>query len=268
MRTSTRLVIAFDDVGDGEPALVCLPGWCSNRTVFRPMLPRLARGHRTVALDWRDHGGSERPAADYTTDDLVDDAIAVLDESGVGRAVPVALSHAGWAAIEMRRRLGPERVPGMVLLDWMVLGPPPPFVAALAALQDPRRWESTRAELFRMWSTGTDLPALDAHIGEMAEYGFDTWARAGREIAARFESAGSPVAALERIDPPCPTLHVYAQPADDALLAAQVAYAGVHPWFAVHRLDAKSHFPMFEVPDDLSEVIEAFVAALPAASAR
>jgi len=35
------------------------------------------------------------------------------------------------------------------------------------------------------------------------------------------------------------------------------------PWFSAHRLDARSHFPMFEVPEDMVAAIEAFVGSLP-----
>lgn len=262
MQTQASPRIAFDDVGDGDLALLFLPGWCANRTVFRGLLPLAARHRRAVALDWRGHGGSARPGGDYTTTDLADDALAVAEQAGVRTVVPVGLSHAGWVAIELRRRLGPARVPGIVLLDWMFLGPPPPFLEALAALQDQVRWQTVRSQLFATWTTGVDLPALDAHIAEMAGYGFDTWARSGREIAAQFAAGQSPARALERLDPPCPTLHIYAQPADDAVLAAQQAYARSHPWFQVQRLAAASHFPMFEVPGDLTAAIEDFTNGL------
>ncbi len=140
----------------------------------------------------------------------------------------------------------------------MFLGPTPPFMETLDGLQDRARWEAVRGELFRSWVTDLDLPALYAHIGEMAEYGFDTWARAAREIAARFAAEGSPAAALEGLEPPCPTLHVYAQPPDDDVLGPQEAYARTHPWFRVHRLEARTHFPMFEIPERLAAVIEDF----------
>jgi pimeloyl-ACP methyl ester carboxylesterase len=256
--TSTAVRIAFDDVGDGEPALFFLPGWCANRTAFRWLLEPAGRHRRALALDWRGHGGSERLADDYATDDLVDDAAAVIEASGAGAVVPVGLSHGGWVAVELRRRLGAARVPGMVLLDWVFPEPSAPFLEALRGLRDRDRWEAVRGEMFRSWVTDLDLPALYAHIGEMAEYGFDTWARAAREIGARFAAEGSPAAALERLEPSCPTLHVYAQPRDDDVLARQEAYARAHPWFRVRRLDARTHFPMFEIPGELAEVIEEF----------
>jgi pimeloyl-ACP methyl ester carboxylesterase len=189
-------------------------------------------------------------------------AAELLDELDARRVVPVGLSHAGWTAIELRRQLGPERVPGIVLLDWMVLGPPPGFLDALAALRREDGWEQVRAALFGLWTTGVDAPALHEYVASMGTYGADYWHRAGREIAAGFAAAGTPLAALTALDEPCPTLHVYAQPADDAVLAAQQAFAAEHDWFRVHRLDARSHFPMFEVPEEIARVVEDFLCGL------
>lgn len=137
-----------------------------------------------------------------------------------------------------------------------------PFLDALAAMQDPRSWKAVRSQLFAMWTEGVDIPALGDNVQEMAEYGFAMWARAGREIAATFAKNGSPVAALEGLDPPAPTLHLYAQPPDPAFLAAQQHYSGEHGWFEVRRLEAHGHFPMFEVPGEMAAAIEEFAATL------
>jgi len=263
MTTETDLArITYDDLGTGGPALLFLPGWCGDRTVFDPLLPRVTRHRRAISMDLRDHGESARTEADFGTGEVVDDAIAVIERTGVERVVPVGLSHAGWAAIEVRRRLGAERVPAIVLLDWMVLGPPPGFLDALAGLQQPQAWEQVRSALFAMWTTGIDVAPLHDYVAGMAGYGFRHWQRAGREIAAAFAAEDTPLAALERLDVPCPTLHLYAQPADDAVLAAQLAYGAEHPWFRVHRLAARSHFPMFEVPDEVAAAIEDFLCTL------
>lgn len=262
MHTATELRIAFDDIGDAGPALLFLPGWCGHRTVFRDLLPKSALHHRSIALDWRGHGGSDTPDGDFGNDDLVADALAVIERAGVDRVVPVGVAHAGWVALGVREALGAARVPGVVLVDWMVLGPPPGFLDALAGLQDRGAWESVRAGLFTMWTTGVNLPALDANIAEMATHGFADWARGAREIADQFTKYGSPLAALEQLQP-CPALHVYAQPADDGFLAAQRGYAEEHPWFDVERLDAKSHFPTLEVPASVADSIARFTRRLP-----
>ena len=65
--------------------------------------------HRTLAMDWRGHGGSAAASGDFGTQELVEDALAVIQASGAETVVPVAAAHAGWVAIELRRRLG-ERI--------------------------------------------------------------------------------------------------------------------------------------------------------------
>lgn len=262
MSASTSLRIAYDDLGSGGPALLFLPGWCGGREVFADLLGPAARARRVISLDWRGHGQSDQPAEDFGSAELVDDAVSLIDQLGVDAVVPVALSHAGWVAIELRRQLGSARVPGIALLDWMVLGPPPGFLDALGALQDPEAWEAVRGGLFSMWTEGVDVRALHEYVASMGGYGFAAWARAGREIAAQFASEPTPLEALARLAPPCPTIHLYAQPRDDGFLAAQQAFARQHPWFSVHRLDARSHFPMFEAPHAMVAVLEQFATGL------
>jgi pimeloyl-ACP methyl ester carboxylesterase len=259
--TTTTTPLAVTDLGTGGPALLFVPGWCGDRTVFDPLLGGAAQHRRVVSVDLPAHGGSPVPQGDFTAADVVDALVATVDGLDIDTVVPVGLSHAGWAAIELRRRLGAERVPGLVLMDWMVLGTPPGFDDALGGLQSPA-WADVRAGLTAMWLDGLDIPALTAFVESMKTYGQEHWTRAGREISAQFAAQPVPLAALEALQP-CPTLHVYAQPAADEVLAAQREYAATHPWFSVRRLDARSHFPMFEVPEEMVTTVESFVTSLP-----
>ena len=102
--------IAYDCSGQGELALLLLPGWCGPRTLFEPLMTRLD-GYRLLGLDWRGHGESKASDADFGTAELVEDALDVLEHAGVDRVVPVSAAHAGWVAIELRRRLGPSLYP-------------------------------------------------------------------------------------------------------------------------------------------------------------
>lgn len=257
--TRSGVAIAFDDRGRGEPALLCLPGWCVDRTAFGDLVPVCARARRILALDWRGHGESGPAREDFGDAALVEDALAVVQDSGARRVVPVALAHSGWVAMEVRRRLG-DRVPGLVLVDWLVLDPPPPFVGALAALQDPAKWRATRDQLFAMWLQGVDSLKVIRLVREvMGAYDAAMWARAGREIAGEYRRHGSPLTALAALRPPVPVRHLYAQPGDPGFLAAQEKFAAANPWFSVRKLDAKSHFPMLEVPREMAEAIESFV---------
>jgi pimeloyl-ACP methyl ester carboxylesterase len=255
------LRISYDDSGRGEPALLFMPGWCGSRAVFEQLASRCSTHRRTLALDWRGHGQSGSSQDDFGSDGLVEDALAVIEASGAERIVPAALAHAGWVAIELRRRLA-ERVPRLVFFDWIITEAPPPFLEALRALQDPERWEQTREELFSMWLHELNVPELTRYVREdMGSYGFEMWARAGREIQSAYTQAGSPLRALAALDPPVQALHLYAQPEDPGYLEAQRTFAAEHPWFSVRRLEARSHFPMLEVPDEMETVIEDFIAS-------
>ncbi len=249
--------IAYDDLGSGEPALVMLHGWCANRRQFNPLLPRV--GGRALAVDFRGHGASDPGTGAFGSQDLVEDTIAVIEQSGARSVVPVAAAHAGWIALELCRQLG-RRVEGVVLLDWIVLDPPAPFLGALEALQGAASWEATRARLFQMWTEGVDNQNLRDFVhGEMGAHGFQMWARAGREIAAAYRRHGTPLRAFAELPVPRPVLHIYAQPSTAEYLEAQRTFAASHPWFSVRRLDsAWSHYPYFEVPGDVADLLADF----------
>ncbi|MET0997676.1 MAG: alpha/beta hydrolase [Marmoricola sp.] len=263
----TRQSTGVDDLGHRSPGadeitLLMLPGWCGDRTVFAPLADPLARHRRVVVSDLRGHGGNAHQTEDFDSARQVQDLVDLVEERGIERVVPVALSHAGWLAIELRRRLGASRVPGMVLLDWMVLGTPPGFDEALAGLQSPEVWQDVRAGLFGMWTSGVETQSVLDYVASMERYGFDHWSRAGREISAGFDANGTPLAALQALSPACPTLHLYAPPAEAASRDAQQQVAAQDPWFRVARLGARSHFPMFEVPETMSAHIEEFACSL------
>lgn len=251
--------IEYTDAGRGEPALLLLTGWCATRAAFGKVPQLCASQRRVLALDWRGHGASETPTGDFGAPDLVNDALAVVEASGVERVVPVALAHAGWVAIELRRKLG-ERIPKIILLDWIIFAPPANFVSALVGLQDEHQCEHTRDRLFSAWLEGVTNPAVSQFVHHvMGGFGFSMWSRAAREIAAAYSRHGYPLRALEALPSPLPVFHIYAQPVDAAFWDSQLFFAKSHPWFTARRVNALSHFPMLEVPEEIADAIESFV---------
>jgi pimeloyl-ACP methyl ester carboxylesterase len=251
--------IDYSDTGRGEPALLYLPGWCSTREAFGKLPGMTAQKRRSLALDWRGHGKSGAPEADFGTQGLVDDAVAVIAASGAHHVIPVAQAHAGWVAIELRRRLK-DRIPKVILVDWLVLDPPAPFASALRNLQDPLHWEESRNRLFSTWLEGVSNEEIIQFVRvQMGTCSAEMWARSGREIAAAYKKYFSPLRALEKLNPTLPVLHIYAQPSDPAYYQAHQSFADSHPWFSFHRVNAISHFPTLEVPEETYEAIEKFV---------
>lgn len=248
--------VTYSGTGAGESSLLLMPGWCSSSAVFSPVSAALARRHRVVAIDWPGHGASPEPDADFGFEEMASAAAGVADSIGAGEIVPVAVSHAGWIAIDLFRRM-PDRIRRIVLIDWLVLDPPPPFLGALAALQDEEAWRGVRDVLFSKWSGDpADERVRQFLQRDMAGFGFDMWARGGREIAKAYASSGSPLAALSAMPDRPLVRHLYAQPDDPGYLSAQQSFAEQHPWFSVVKLNARTHFPMFEIPSAVAAEIE------------
>ena len=87
-----------------------------------------------------------------------------------------------------------------------------------------------------MWMPDVDVPAITAYVQSMAVFPDEMWARAARAISKAFEEHGSPLDAVAALDPPPPTLHLYAQPPAREYLEAQRTVAAERPWFAVEHL--------------------------------
>jgi pimeloyl-ACP methyl ester carboxylesterase len=251
--------IAYDDQGPHvDVAIVCLTGWWLDQGFFGALTERLAARYRVITLDWRGHGDSGQPPTDFGHQQLADDAIAVIEASGVRRVVPVAQAHGGWAAVELRRRLG-ERVERIVATSWLVFDPSAPFVDALEALQDAERWREAREQLFSMWLTGAPDGVVEEVRREMEAHDFDMCSRAARAIAADYARYGNPLRAIAEIDPMPDVLHLFSQPRDPEFLAAQEKFSDANPWFSVKRLDGVSHFPPLELPDETADEINRFI---------
>jgi pimeloyl-ACP methyl ester carboxylesterase len=72
------------EAGDGPPLLL-LHGFPQHWWAWRKVLPALAAHYRVICPDLRGSGWTDAPPAGYTSDQLVDDVIALLDALQVDR---------------------------------------------------------------------------------------------------------------------------------------------------------------------------------------
>jgi pimeloyl-ACP methyl ester carboxylesterase len=249
--------IDYDDRGNGEPALLFLTGWCSSRERWEKVADIAGRRRRVLAFDWRGHGGSDPAPGDFGVAEMVEDALAVIEASGVDTFVPCAASHSGWVALELRRRLG-ERVPKLFHADWMLAVPSARYMEVIRQL-DSDEWSEARDTLFGIWAAGVDTPDIRRVLAVMDRHGDEMWRRSGREIEASYMRHGSPLEAVQGLDPAVPVLHVYGQPQDPEYLDLQRGFAAEHDWFSVLKLDATTHFAMLEAAQEVADAVEAFV---------
>lgn len=116
--------LACEDVGSGEPALLCIHGNSCNHKFFRPQIEEFQTSRRVVALDLRGHGLSDAPHGPYTFAGLADDCAWVCKELGLEQVVVLGHSMGGAVAAEMTKA-HPGLVRAVALLDSTLLPDPP-----------------------------------------------------------------------------------------------------------------------------------------------
>lgn len=130
------VTLSGEESGDGAPVLLLHGLTATRRYVVMGSKTLERSGHRVIQYDARGHGHSS-PAPqpeDYTYDLLGDDAIAVMDECGVERAVLAGASMGAHTLLNVALRY-PERVAGVVVIT--------PAYSGDAALEAQRlaRWD-------------------------------------------------------------------------------------------------------------------------------
>ncbi|GKZ14033.1 alpha/beta hydrolase [Haladaptatus sp. T7] len=106
----------FEDEGSGTP-LVFLPGVMTGVRFFTHQLGDLSDDYRTVALDYRGHGRSEKTETGHTVAQYASDLDAFLDRRDFDDAVLVGWSMGALVAWEYVGQFGTDRVRGFVDVD-------------------------------------------------------------------------------------------------------------------------------------------------------
>nr|MBA2461382.1 alpha/beta hydrolase [Actinomycetota bacterium] len=110
--------VFYEVYGESEPTILLLPTWSIIHSRFWKMqIPYLSRHARVVTFDGRGNGRSDRPQIPeaYEPREFAADAIAVMDETHVDRAVVVSLSIGSQRALILAAE-HPERVAGAIFI--------------------------------------------------------------------------------------------------------------------------------------------------------
>lgn len=155
---------------DDAPPLLLVMGMGFSSRAWSPLPERLAGRHRVILFDNRGTGRSTRGRGLFRIRDLAEDAVAVLDATGVDRAAVFGISMGGMTALELV--LGyPGRVRALVLgctfAGWLRsrkasprvllevaaahLGRPGTRFRSLARFLVSRSYYETNGEEFRRW---------------------------------------------------------------------------------------------------------------------
>jgi pimeloyl-ACP methyl ester carboxylesterase len=114
----------YEVFGEGEPTIMLLPTWSIiHSRHWKAQVPYLSRHFRVVTFDGRGNGRSDAPegADAYSPLEFAADTVAVMDATGIDKAVLVSLSAgANWALVVAAWH--PDRVAGAAFI-----GPATPF---------------------------------------------------------------------------------------------------------------------------------------------
>lgn len=136
------------------PVLVLIHGLASNCRMYDGVATHLAtRGYRTIAVDLRGHGLSDKPDHGYDFTTVCTDLVALLDHFDLDRAVLVGQSWGGNVVVHAAHE-HPDRVIGSVAIDG-------------GAFEMSRRfatWEDCAAALAPPRLAGTRASRLEAAI--------------------------------------------------------------------------------------------------------
>jgi pimeloyl-ACP methyl ester carboxylesterase len=250
--------LAYDVEGSGQPLLL-IQGLGYGRRGWGPAPSMLARGFQVVTFDNRGFGESDVPPGPYTTGQLADDALAVLDAAEIGRAHVIGISLGGMAAQELVLAQ-PERVLKLVLCSTTPGGPnsvpmPQQTVALMGRQADLDPQEALR--LFVVNALSPDPP--DELVEEIVAYrvanppdGAGWWALAG---------AGATHDAMARLGTiRVPTLVVHGTADNVVDVRNAPLLADAIPGARLELFDGGGHLLPWERPEEFTALVEEFLA--------
>jgi pimeloyl-ACP methyl ester carboxylesterase len=249
-RDSVRL--AYIQAGTGKPPLVFIHGWAGDHTIFTPQFDHFSQTHRSIAVDLRGHGQSDKPDQSYTVAGFADDIAWLCSQLGMTKPVIVGHSMGGNIALEIAARY-PDLPAAIILLDTVVFPLPGLKENALlpveAALRGPAYREAIRqaisglflptddqackAQLMERAATMPQHVALSAFQNHLITYDASEFASACK-VPVGYIAATNPMADLAQFRSLCPQL-----------VTSQVMLAG--------------HFAPLVAPDQVNVMIERFL---------
>jgi pimeloyl-ACP methyl ester carboxylesterase len=258
--------IHYQRVGEG-PHLVMLHGLTGNLAVWHlRIVPLLRRSYTLTTVDLRGHGYSDMPPSGYTTGDLADDLLGLLDALEIESAFVVGHSYGADAALNFALR-HPDRVDALVAIE--------ATLPALIHLRDRDDWEGWAYWAEALDSFGIPVPPerrtdidymIRLSLNVPKVYGPATGRARKAEPILRlldtttmvgdYEVVGDlTLESIERID--TPVLGLYGETS---------AYIGTYHYLAAHlpnremallpRTEYGGHFGPLEQPELLVEYIK------------
>lgn len=106
----------YKSVGDAQQTVLFSHGYLMNHSMFDGQIQALSQQFRCISYDHRGHGQSEVTKEGYELDNLVDDAIALIETLNLGAVHFVGMSTGGFIGMRIALKR-PELLKSLVLMD-------------------------------------------------------------------------------------------------------------------------------------------------------
>ena len=169
----------FDGPED-QPVLLFSNSLASNLHMWDPQVPAVVGDFRVLRYDSRGHGGSDAPAADYTIDQLADDALALLDALEIEKVFYCGLSKGGMVGQKLASR-NPDRLHAAVLCATSSYMGPPDLWQGASTPRAPKAWAVLSTPLWRVGSPSLSTKVIRTRLIKCAKW---SWPRRWTVLSA------------------------------------------------------------------------------------
>ena len=254
--------VFVQDLGQGRP-VVLLPGFGLNHQVWDTQVRRLAgAGHRSVCIDLRGTGESDKPLGGYELERLAGDVGTVIEHLDLKDATIAGWSFGGQVALRVAATM-PERIAQLVLIcsngvrassseDFPFGRPPEELEPVLIGGEKSGRPVARRGTIANAFHKEPDSLTLEWLVGISLQ--MPSWAAVA---CYRSMLRGDLLADLPAVK--VPVLQVFG---DSDPAHSRKGAAWVNEQLADSRmveLAECGHFPMFEVPEAFDTALLEFV---------
>ena len=125
--------IFYQSEGDGPETILFSHGYLADHTMFEPQIKALKADFRCVTYDHRGHGQSEVTKGGYELDNLVTDAISLIENLKIGPVHFVGVSVGGMVGMRIALRR-PDLLRSLTLVDTSAEAEPEQAVPRIATI--------------------------------------------------------------------------------------------------------------------------------------
>ncbi|MBI3744895.1 MAG: alpha/beta hydrolase [Chloroflexi bacterium] len=243
--------IAYAEEGRGKPAVVLVHGWACNHRHLDPQFAHLSKRHRTIAVDLRGHGESEKPQQDYTIEGHANDLAWLCRGLDLPAVVIIGHSMGGQVALEFAASY-PGQTAAMVALDSLLAVQPgqrDALVKLGEAMKSPGYKDILRDSISQAFHPADDSKRRASLIEDMLRTPQHVIAAEMRAIATHDING-----ATKRVKSPLLFIHAGNTTTDLAMLRE------LAPQAVVGATVGAGHWHNLEVPEQVNAMIDRFMA--------